>query len=168
MLLPYLPDEETTDLTEEGFPGCVAVWRPMDLEDKARWADECRKHKAETNSVTAAFLSVRQQLLRISGMKVQVPKSETDKTLVEVDFNVEEHFNHLGLSAIVPIHQDIETKASLSEMDIKNFERPSVLNIPSGTAASGVVPVAKEIEIPSGVSSPDMNANPQSSQTSTV
>ncbi|HET7584649.1 MAG TPA: hypothetical protein VFK13_07075 [Gemmatimonadaceae bacterium] len=54
MILDTLPDEVTVDLSAKGFPGVTAVYRPMDLFDKARWFDAHRDSGVGTLHLAAS------------------------------------------------------------------------------------------------------------------
>lgn len=160
MLLAYLPEEMSTDLDSEGFPGAVAFWRPMDLLDKAMWADNCRKNKVSMTGITAYYYEVKQQLLRIEGLKIQeaardkngaeIKDGDGKLKLVEVDFDVSKHLNRLGLAAMIAIGKDIDLRANMSEIDIKNFAGPYVSEEEKSTAISDAESAVKGQETASG------------------
>lgn len=123
MILPFLADEETTDLSPFGYARVKAVWRPCDILDKSRWADACRQAGCSTISAEARFLLVKSQLLRIEGDFVVQEK--VDGKLVERPFDVTKDVMRIPLPVIYPLFNDIEQRASLSEGVEKNSEGPS-------------------------------------------
>lgn len=141
MLLPFLSDEEATDLTETGYPGVVVHWRPMDLLDKCRWSDGCLKVGISANSSQGRMIGLQNQIIRIEGIEVE---EEPGKS---VPFDIKKHLTRLPLGFLLPIWDAIETKSSLSESSAKNSDRPSGSAEASGSATSSVetVPSASEM-----------------------
>ena len=134
----------------------------MDLLDKAMWADKCRQNKVKTTDVAGSYFNVRQQLLRIEGLMVQEKKDGP-----EVPFDVEKHFDKLGLTPLMAIDREIQKKADLSEIDIKNFARPYASFDQNGMANSPAAVVPKDNGMPSDVVSPVTNDPPPKSPIST-
>lgn len=117
-----MASEGQTDLGPHGYKGVVAYWRPMDLEDKARWVDSCRKAGVDPLGSVADVIGLKKQLLRITGLEVEeIEKVEgqPDKKTTR-PFDVEKDFSRLGLGFLNPIWKDIQEQSSLSEIDSKN------------------------------------------------
>lgn len=125
MILPILPAELRVPLDEKSkLPGCTAVVRPMDLEEKARWADACDQSLAHVASTVKA---VRQQLVRIDGLEVQGADG------VRQPFDPAQHFGVLPLECVGPIFDALMGLASLSEEQAGNSARPSAPAAPTST-----------------------------------
>lgn len=122
MLLPYLPDEERTDLTSEGYEGVIAVWRPMDLTDKAKWIDACNKAGADINSAESHAIGLKLQLLRVEGLEVEevIKKEGHPDAKTTRPFDVEKDFSRLPIGFLTPVWKELYAKSSLSEADAKN------------------------------------------------
>lgn len=134
MILPYLPDSRETDLTPFGYEGVFVTWRPMDLTDKARWADLCATKQVSPMSSEGRVIGIQQQFISMRGMEV------TD-ALGQVTPFVKEHLHRMPYGLIKPLWEIIELDASLSDVDAKNSERLSAPEDPSGTASSVAEPV---------------------------
>jgi len=113
MFLPILPERARADLGEAGFPGLTAVYRPMDIEDKARWFDEV---EGDINSTEAAVLAVKRQLITIEGITAGTEGSEP------VDFDGQNlaHFKALPMTILIPIYDAIINRTALNEGERKN------------------------------------------------
>ncbi len=122
MILPYLPDEDRTDLTKEGYKDVTAVWRPMDLTDKAKWVDACRKEGADVESAEAQAIGLRLQLLRIEGLEVEevIKKEGQPDEKTTRPFDVAKDFRRIPLGILTPTWKDLYAKSALSEADAKN------------------------------------------------
>ena len=118
MILAVLPDEARTDLAPHGFPGLVAVWRPMDLEDKARWFQECGG--AGIESTMAALLAVKRQLITVEGVEAEETVAGGEPRRVSFDGRNPDHFRRLPLRVVMPVYNEILARAGLSEESAKN------------------------------------------------
>lgn len=112
MLLPLLPDECRTDLTDAGFPGLVAVWRPMDVFDVARWIDEC---KGDVESPVSHLAAVRRQIIRIEGIDVDEPGTDGEVRRVPFDAGNPEHLRRLPLAIVMPLYVAIVDRRGVTE-----------------------------------------------------
>ncbi|HEX5437153.1 MAG TPA: hypothetical protein VFW98_08335 [Gemmatimonadaceae bacterium] len=112
MLLPILPDTLRIPCGE-AYPGLIAVVRPMDLEDKARWFDATA---GEVGSSLAAVEAVRRQLVTIEGLAVEA----ADGTTVSFDATNHAHFRALPMALITPIFTALIERTALHEDHRKN------------------------------------------------
>lgn len=145
MILPFLADQEVTDLTKYGYPDVIVAWRPMDLTDKAKWADKCRQAGCSVISAEGRTIGLRQQIISIANLELLEP----DKSKHAYE---DKYFNRLPLGFLTPVWDDIESKSSLSETEIKNSEGPSASATTSDTAPLIVEPVQSGNETSSAAS----------------
>lgn len=114
MLLPVLPDELRVDLAPHGLPGVVAVLRPFDIEDKARWFDAVG---GNIESHEAAVVAVRRQLIALEGVTAQ----RADGAAEPFDAKNPAHVRSLPYAGVVvPCFLALLSGASLSEDARKN------------------------------------------------
>lgn len=116
MILPFLSDEERSPLSEMGFPSLTAVWRPMDITDKARWADAVRRAGVEVESAEAKVLAVRQQLIGIDGLEAV----GSDNIPAKFDPKNDKHFAALPSAIVFPLYDVILNRSCLSESTAGN------------------------------------------------
>ena len=131
MLLPYLPDEIETDCTEFGYRGVKVVWKPMDLLDKAKWADKLGSKGISAFAVESLVVAVRGQVLRVEGLEVEEKDGEGMK---KRPFDVSKDFGRFPLELISPLYNVIDSRSSLTEETEKNSAGPSALPETSGSA----------------------------------
>lgn len=113
MFLPILEEERRVELGEAGYPGLTAVYRPMDLTEKARWFDAC---DGNIDTAEAKVDAVRRQLLRIEGLDAK----ETDGSVVPFDGTNPAHFKRLPMGIVLPVYVDLITRTALNEEHRKN------------------------------------------------
>jgi hypothetical protein len=112
MFLPVLPDEIAIDMAPHGFAGVVAVVRPMDVEEKARWFDAV---EGDISTTRAGVVAVQRQLVRVEGVE-----ADTDGVRVPFDPRNPKHFGALPLAFITPVFNALVDRFALSEDARKN------------------------------------------------
>lgn len=117
MFLPILPDEDKVDLHEAGYPGLVAVYRPMDVLDKSQWFDECQ-YKVST--AQAQVSAVRRQLLRVEENGTAMQVENVDKTLAPFDPQNPKHLGALPIEIVTSVFNALMSRTSLTEGERKN------------------------------------------------
>lgn len=122
-------------LDDAGAPGVVAVVRPMDWEEQAKWNDAFPGEDAKN---VAAGTLVRQQLLRLDGLFLQAPGAEP------VPYNHENatHRRALKTEWISAIYGALIKRAIIDPGAEKNSEPRSASVEASGSAASSAVDAA--------------------------
>lgn len=113
MLLPILPESSELDLAPHGYKGCVAVYRPMDIEDKARWyADSA----TDPDGFVSMVRAVKRQLLTIRGIEVQ----QADGTRVPFDGTDDAHVRSLPMDLITIVFTALIQRTTLAETTTGN------------------------------------------------
>ena len=113
MYLPILPDEVRLDLSERGYPGVVAFYRPMDVDDKSRWFDECGGNIETTEAATQA---VKRQLLRLEGVEAV----DAEGNRVPFDAKNAQHKRAIPIGVVLVIYADLIDRTALTEPERKN------------------------------------------------
>lgn len=135
--LPILPDEMRVPLDEAGLAGVVAVLRPLDVEEQAKWNDAFPGQK-ERN--TAAVALVRQQLLRLEGLEFV----QGDQR-VSYDRDNPLHFRSLPTDAVAEMYGRLIARSVVPEVLEKNSDSPSVSG---GTSGGDATPAETAAEAP--------------------
>lgn len=132
-----LPDEIRIPLDAAGFPGVVAVARPLDVNDASKWRDA---FPTEAGRNVAATELVRQQLIGLE----QLEMKGADGAAVPYDHSNPKHFRSIGVAMRNAIYNGLMERVNVSEGQEKNSDSPSVSGGTSGTASSPVAAVASE------------------------
>ncbi|MFL5481136.1 MAG: hypothetical protein ACJ8AK_03020 [Gemmatimonadaceae bacterium] len=116
--LPILEDELRIPLDEAGFPGVVAVVRPLDIVDASKWRDAFPTDDAKNAAATEL---VRAQLVRIEGMQMRQKGSSP----VPYDHSDPRHFRSIPPGIRNAIYNGLMSEVNVSGEQEKNSEPPS-------------------------------------------
>lgn len=119
----------TKPLVVGEFPGCVAVVRPLGLDEQSAWHDAFPGADHRSQAATAL---VFQQLLRIDGLAMKGPAGEP------VPFNKDDlaHRRSLPMAIRSEVYAKLFERSAVSEGLEKNFDSPSASDGTSDTASS--------------------------------
>lgn len=123
--LPILPAQMRIPLDDVGYPGVVAVARPLDNDELAKWADAFPTEEARH---TAAVAIVRQQLITIEGVTMRAADG------AEVPYDQATHFRSLPTKMIGAIYAALVARLGISEEKKSVSPSPSVSD---ATTSSG-------------------------------
>jgi hypothetical protein len=115
--LPILPETERLDLSEAGYPGLVAVYRPMDVLDKSRWYDTCG---GKVGTWEASVIAVRQQLRTLEENGKAVEAQLADGSLVPFDATNAQHFGAVPFVIVSTVFNALMARTALTEDERKN------------------------------------------------
>ncbi len=134
MRLPILANELRLPLDDAGLPGVVAVVRPLDVEEAARW------HDAFGNEMHfGSTACVKQQLIRLEGLTMYNEAGN------EVPFSMKDelHFRSLPAELVTYVFTRLYERTRLQENAEKNSDSPSVSGGTSSSAVSPAAPAAR-------------------------
>lgn len=108
MLLPILPETVDVPLDAAGYPGLVAVVRPMDVLRKAQWFAAIR----DMDPIPSTAEACRMCLVTIKGVMVT---DSSGTAPVPFDGQNAAHFRSLPFEMLAPIGSAILSRTTLSE-----------------------------------------------------
>lgn len=120
-----LPDEIRVELgSDSKLPGCTALLRPMDVEDKARLSDDAIGGVGNLAVMTRA---VKRALITIDGLEVVEPAPKGEKERKPVRFNPrnETHWRGFPFEAVEVLFGRLTERTELTEEQEKNSDSPS-------------------------------------------
>src|SRR5262249_27549680 len=107
--------------------GIVVVWRPMDLLDKAKWADGCRTGNIKTGSNEAGYIGVKGQIIDFRGLELSGDNGKARK------YKHPDDFSRIPWPWLNILWNLIQDRMNISEDTEKNSEPPSGSEVLSGS-----------------------------------
>jgi hypothetical protein len=138
-VIPALPDEIRVPCDDVGYPGVVAVARPIDLEDKSRWADAFPN--LDLTGGEAATAMVKQQLIRVDGLSVQ----DANGAVTPYDHGNALHWRSLPMAIRTRVFNSLFARSTLTGEQEKNSDLPSGSGGTSGTENSPAAPAVNDV-----------------------